>query len=178
MGILIVSVLAGNGFDFYEGLDISTRAFIEGFVEKHKGDSSTLAGRLAQKIEADGIETWSDYEMRIGDYGSSIPKEISQEERLKEYLEVKGVLDEGLVAMAHREEKRIDDEFIARNANACVSSLGTWVDNLKLCERDDSSAVIFSKELDERDHTPLRLPENDQGGQDQAARCFGHEERD
>lgn len=134
--IVNVALLVGNGFDISAGLDTSAKKFIERFAAKHGADDpDSPSGRLAKTINSEGIETWADYEMRIGAYSATIPKSLPIEERVKEYVEAKGVLDAEIVSMIQKESEKVGDDFAKENAEECASSLCSWISLLKPRER-------------------------------------------
>lgn len=131
-----VAVLVGNGFDLSAGLRTSARDFIAGFVDAHKqDDGESPTGRLARSIETDGIETWADYEMRIGEYAARIPDSLGEEGRADEYARAKEALDRDLLGLVSTEAGRLSGTFAEKNAAECIDSLCSWISLLRPRER-------------------------------------------
>lgn len=140
MSNLNVAVLVGNGFDLKAGLDTSPMSFIESFVERYGSDDPDLwdkpAARLCQKIQEDGIESWCDFERKVGEYSPAVVTIEDGTAKGSDYVAAKAALDEHLREYMMAQNELVDDAFISANAKTCDNSLADWVAVLTDRDRD------------------------------------------
>lgn len=138
---LDVLFLVGNGFDLSLGLDTSAKSFVSKFVKEtlSKGAGGDGAAfRLASTIESEGIEAWSDFECKIGEYAEAIAQDgqfDKPEDRAEELARAKSAVDRVLAEHIAEEDERVTDEFIAANAEACAGSVACWLHSLAVEQR-------------------------------------------
>lgn len=140
MSNLNVAVMVGNGFDLKAGLDTSPASFISDFVERYGGGDydewDESAARLCQKIREEGIESWCDFERKLGEYSPSVVTVEDGTAKATDYVAAKAVLDGHLREYMLAQSELVDDAFISANAKICDNSLANWVAVLTDRDRD------------------------------------------
>lgn len=128
--------LVGNGFDLSLGMETDPLSFLSDFVSEHLSDSSEPAARLAAKIQKDGFDTWSDYEMALGRYSSAF-----EENEAGDYLRQKAELDRYLGEWLEKKNRQFKDDFISANAMSCLSSMASFSDSLPQLQKNLISSI-------------------------------------
>ena len=114
-----ITYLIGNGFDLYLGMNTSPKAFLKDFVEKNSSGSGAAAAELAKHIETEGIDTWADFEMRLGNHSSHFN---NTRQDIDKYLAQVESLETSLYQWLSEEDKKVTDEYLAQKAPTIFSS--------------------------------------------------------
>ena len=114
-----ITYLVGNGFDLQLGMNTSPAAFLSHFVESNKDGSNPHAKKLAQTIEVEGIETWSDFEMSIGLHSRHFSGSAAD---ANEYLREIEALERSLGEWLRTEDERVTNELIDEKCVEIFSS--------------------------------------------------------
>lgn len=126
------SVLVGNGFDLSVGLRTSPQDFIPAFVEYAKSsEASPDAKNLAATISADGIDEWSSFEEKMGEFSTEF--DVSSTDS---YQAETAVLTRFLGIWLEKQQELVDDEFIKENARDCMLSLAKWREQLPALQQN------------------------------------------
>ena len=147
MAIAKVVVMVGNGFDLKAGLNTGAKDFLEHFINE---PSSGPGQRVRDCINRDGIETWADYEERIGYYAAEIEASTEPLEVEREFFYAKRALDELLRNYLSLQDERIDEQFVASNCKDCMDSLSDWIGLLAPRERQNMLKRLSSRPLEFR----------------------------
>ena len=134
MSVIDIVFLIGNGFDLSAGLHTEVASFIEKVINDYH-DEDSPAGRLARQIEKEGIEAWSDFERKLGDYSSVVSNCEGVADPQREYLEAKDAIDGQMRQVIERQDERITDSFVEENASACIGSINNWYSKLPRMHR-------------------------------------------
>lgn len=122
--------LVGNGFDLSIGLGTSPSAFLQGFVERFADspvqDPDIEAAAFAKDIRDEGVEKWSDFEIKIGDYSLDFGPDEARTYMLR-VSALRAFLGEWLQV----EQAKVNDGFVAANAQECIRSLFTYREGLR-----------------------------------------------
>lgn len=122
--------LVGNGFDLSVGLDTSPGSFLQAFVDENvvgeAADDSTGAVAFAKDIESDGVETWADFETKIGEYSSRFSAD-----QAGEYVARVAALRSFLGQWLQKQQSRADEAFIKGNAAGCIRSMTDYRSGLR-----------------------------------------------
>lgn len=125
MSVVDIAFLIGNGFDLSAGLHTEVTSFIGKIANAYHGEDSP-AGRLARQIEREGIEAWSDFEKKLGEYSSVVSHYENVENPQLEFLEAKDVIDRQMRQIIEQQDGRITDSFVEENASVCLGSINNW----------------------------------------------------
>lgn len=127
--------LVGNGFDLSIGLDTSPSEFLQAFVNRYaddsEHDSAVEAASFAKDIRDEGIEKWSDFEIKAGYYSSGFGPDEA-----RAYMSRVSTLRAFLGQWLQAEQARISDDFIATNAQECIGSLFSYRTGLRPRQRN------------------------------------------
>lgn len=110
---LNITYLIGNGFDLSLGMHTSPRDFLNHFVEEHTNDVNDPAQHLAQTIQEEGIDAWSDFEMAIGRHSSHFHDSPSDVER---YLDEVDLLETDLSAWLKEQDEALSNSDLENRA--------------------------------------------------------------
>lgn len=117
------------------GLDTSPSAFLQAFVNRFASGPvhgpATDAAAFARDIRDEGIERWSDFEIKSGEYSSRF-----KSDEARAYMSRVSSLRAFLGQWLQDEQARIDDAFIAANAPECIGSLFTFRTGLRPRQRN------------------------------------------
>ena len=113
-----ITYLIGNGFDLYLGMNTSPKEFLSDIIEKNSSGSDAAA-ELAKFIETEGVDTWADFEMQLGNHSSHFNNSSQDIDR---YLKQVEALETNLAEWLKKEDGKISDEFLARKAPTIFSS--------------------------------------------------------
>lgn len=112
--------LVGNGFDIKAGLRTDAKTLIAEIVKSNKDkDIPDYARNLLDTISSEGIETWADFESKLGEYSNN---EIINNDP-NQYVEAKAFFDENLAVLIQERMKQIDNSFIDKNSLVCMNNL-------------------------------------------------------
>ena len=116
------------------GLDTSPKSFLQAFIDEHvagevAGDP-THAVAFAKDIESDGVSTWADFEIKIGEYSSRFGAD-----QANEYVARVAALRSFLGQWLQKEQSRVDEAFVKNNAARCIRSLTDYRSGLRPLKR-------------------------------------------
>lgn len=114
-----ITYLIGNGFDLYLGMNTRPKAFLRDFVEKNALTGDNAAAELANYIEAEGIDTWADFEMQLGNHSRHFSNTSQDIDR---YLAQVESLETSLYQWLKERDARITDDYLAKKASFVFSS--------------------------------------------------------
>ena len=122
--------LVGNGFDLSVRLDTSPGSFLQAFVDENvvgeATSDSTSAVAFAKDIQSDGVETWADFETKIGEYSSRFSAD-----QAGEYVARVAALRSFLGQWLQKQQSRADEAFIKGNAAGCIRSMTDYRSGLR-----------------------------------------------
>lgn len=148
MSTFNVVIMVGNGFDLKAGLDTSPRSFIESFVGRYGSNNPDSwdepAARLCEAMREDGIESWCDFERKLGEYSPSAAVIGNDAARASDYVAAKAALDGHLREHMLAQDVLVDDAFVSANAKVCGNSIANWITGLTDRDRD---ALLRSLDL-------------------------------
>lgn len=122
-----ITFLIGNGFDLQAGLRTGYEDFLQSYIEK---ESKTAAIRRFKKELRQDLETWSDFELAMGNY-----TKVFSEKNLKQFVDIMDDVRQNLMEYLQQEESSAcydgREEEIAeemrRTLQFVVSSPGTYI---------------------------------------------------
>lgn len=129
--------LVGNGFDLNIGLKTAPKDFLSQFImENINNRDKTPARDLAETIQKEGVETWSDFEIKLGEYSENFNKD--------NYGEYLSAVDELLLSLRSKlleENQSVSNESIQKNAKGTIESLKNFREKLEPEERAEIERI-------------------------------------
>ena len=113
--------LIGNGFDLMLGMKTRPIDFLQAFVHEYRYRGNSPTSRLAKSISTEGVETWSDFEMKIGDYSNNFSSDHS--DSINEYLSQIDALERYLAEWLGREQERVLDPTLQNQSQKFFRSI-------------------------------------------------------
>lgn len=117
-----ITFLIGNGFDLSLGMDTRPTSFLNDFVHKNLDDGDSPAARIARAIHEDGIETWADFEMKMGLHAERFDGDGAE---ANAYLEEIEALESGLQQWLSKKDLEVTDELLRENALSTFSAFAS-----------------------------------------------------
>ena len=95
-------------------------------MENINNRDKTPARDLAETIQKEGVETWSDFEIKLGEYSENFNKD--------NYGEYLSAVDELLLSLRSKlleENQSVSNESIQKNAKGTIESLKNFREKLE-----------------------------------------------
>lgn len=125
-----IAVLVGNGFDLATGFDTSVQSILEAYAEKC-GNGKKASGRLADRIQKEGVNEWSDFEIKLGQYlGDERFSENDALSQIAEYVSAKESLDDFLCEYLTDIDNSVPLCLFQNYAGIAMESLCGWLASL------------------------------------------------
>lgn len=116
-----IAYLIGNGFDLMLGMKTRPSDFLQAFINSNSTKLDDPASKLAETIRNDGVDTWSDFEMKLGDYSSKFSP--AREGDVDEYLMEVDALESYLATWLKKEQDKIDDAALQNRSHTFFASI-------------------------------------------------------
>ena len=145
-----VTYLVGNGFDLALKMHTSAKEIVASYVSMHlPGDNKEelLAGeKLALEIEDKGIETWSDFETKLGEY--SLKFRDSKYGTKQDYLDAYEEFSKHLHAELVKEYDRFSSNNVIEKNPNCILSIVCIATSLREGESEIIHELLVKHRLE------------------------------
>lgn len=128
--------LVGNGFDLNIGLKTAPEDFLSQFISENINKEEVPSRNLAETIEKEGVKTWSDFEIKLGEYSKNF-----NTDNYGEYL---SAVDELLFTLRSKlleENQSVSNELIQKNVKGTIASLKNFREKLEPEERAEIERI-------------------------------------